>query len=285
MIWKTIAFFGAGSFFYVGLSILSDPLCQSVSFQGGGARTIATTCMQDGSGDFSRGAAINLLFIGGTVLFALLFRNYLIRLYHQFRLQFALQQASKDIDASSITAKQEELISLELEQPTPQATKFPYKSKNILIAGLILVLLVPAYKVIAPKISLLNPITCASLKRDLAAKDVLGRQIWNSYQIEVSRIGLIDEATNIDLWINQISNTERRANQMINDELARYQFALSRQYCVKVDIVNYLITQDNKSLDFFAGKEQMSNGRYWSPDWGWPTNFHKGFIESTEYLK
>jgi hypothetical protein len=241
--------------------------------------------MPDGSGDFSRGAAISLLFIGGTVLFTLLFRNYLIRIYRQFRFQYALQQASKKLDINTDVAQQEELISLDTAQPTPQATKVPYKSKNILISGLILVLLIPAYKVIAPKISLLNPITCASLKRDLAAKDVLGRQIWNSYQIEVSRIGLIDEATNIDLWMNQISNTERRANQMINDELARYQFALSRQYCVKVDIVNYLITQDKKSLDFFAGKEQMSNGSYWSPDWGWPTNFHKGFIESTEYLK
>jgi hypothetical protein len=137
VIWNLIGLAAAGSFFYVGLSILSDPLCKSVSFQGGGARTIATTCMPDGSGDFSRGAAVSLLFIGGTVLFALMFRNYLIRIYRQIRFQYSLQQVSKKLDINSDVAQQEELITLDAEQTTPLNTSTAhFENKKFLISGI-----------------------------------------------------------------------------------------------------------------------------------------------------
>ena len=73
MFWKAVALFGAGSFFFVGWGVLTDPLCNSVSFRGGGARTVVTTCFPDSSGDFSRASAVTGSFLIGLAILAILF--------------------------------------------------------------------------------------------------------------------------------------------------------------------------------------------------------------------
>ena len=283
MIWNLIGLAAAGSFFYVGLSILSDPLCKSVSFQGGGARTIATTCMPDGSGDFSRGAAISLLFIGGIVLFALLFRSYLIRFYRQFRFQYALQQASKKLDINSDVAQQEELISLDTEQLAPQVTKFKYKNKNVLIAGLILVLLVPAYKVLAPKVGFLNSITCASLKSSLAEKDVLGREIWNSYQVEVSNLARVEQYSN--QYFLQVGNVARRALQLKVNDLEGYEMLKEKPHCVKDMKMLTTALDSTMTIVRFLSSVGMIDGKKFDVGSGWNTNYYNSYVDFTYLLK
>jgi hypothetical protein len=63
MLWLLIAIVGAGTFIFSGISVLSDPFCQSVNF--GGARVIQMTCREDNLGSFSQGSAGWLSILGG----------------------------------------------------------------------------------------------------------------------------------------------------------------------------------------------------------------------------
>ena len=279
MIWNLIGLVAAGSFFFVGLSIMSDPLCKSVSFQGGGARTIATNCLPDGSGDFSRGAAISLLFVGGTILFAWLFRNYLIRIYRQLRFQYSMQQTSKKIDANSDHVNLEELITLDSKKPTSVL----YKNKNVLIALLILVLLIPAYKFIAPRISLLNPITCASLTKELAAKDVLGRELWNSYQVEVSNLSRVEGYSNE--YYLQVSNAARRALQLKINDFEGYQMLKEKPHCVKnIKLVAWASDSTATTIKYLSGVG-LVDGKKFDVYSGWNTNYYNAYSDFKVYLK
>jgi len=73
MIWKILGLLGGGSFFVVGLGIWTDPNCNSVSFRGGGARTVITTCFADATGDFNKNMAVTGCLIIGLAILTVLF--------------------------------------------------------------------------------------------------------------------------------------------------------------------------------------------------------------------
>jgi hypothetical protein len=155
-----------------------------------------------------------------------------------------------------------------------------------LIAGvLVAVLLFGFYNVVAPKINLLNPITCSSLKKELAAKDVIGRQIWNEYQKEVSRLGQTEMYRNTQLWVNQVGNVSRRATQLLNNDLAGFEMMLEKEHCVKVDYVKTAKMNAQSNLNFIAGRVLQENGNYWSPQWGWDSGFYSQYGEFKEHLR
>lgn len=283
MIWNLIGLAAAGSFFYVGLSILSDPLCQSVSFQGGGARTIATTCMPDGSGDFSRSAAISLLFLGGTILFGFMFRNYLIRIYRELRFQYVIQRENKKLNPDSSVGQQEELISFSAGNKAPKINSILNKNKNILIVGVILVLALPTYKVIAPKIGFLNSITCASLKSSLAEKDLLGREIWNSYQNEVSNLARVEQFSN--QYYLQVGNIARRAIQLETNDLQGYEMLKAKPHCVKdIKLLTTAIDSTTTSLRYLSGVG-MIDGKKFDVYSGWNTDYYNAYFDFNYFLK
>ena len=102
MIWKALALFGAGSFFFVGWGVLTDPLCNSVSFRGGGARTVLTTCYPDSGGDFSKATAgIGSLFIGLAIL-AILFWPLIKAYIANSRFQLSLKQMAQEIEEKHV---------------------------------------------------------------------------------------------------------------------------------------------------------------------------------------
>ena len=288
MIWKAIALFGAGSFFFVGWGVLTDPLCNSVSFRGGGARTVVTTCFPDSSGDFSRLSAVTGSFLIGLAILAILFWP-LIKVYIvNSKFQRSLKQMAQEIKNKADIEVSESSESL--QEPTQKNSLFSSSmrmiSENKLISiALIAVLVFGFYKVAAPKISLLNPITCSGLKKELAAKDVQGRQIWEEYQSEVSRLGLIDSGISYEIWRNQVGNVQRRAVQLISNDLEKYEIGYGKRHCVNVPVLDYLKTQDKKALSVFAGQTALENGNYWSYDYGWPTDYRKGYVESKVFLK
>jgi len=76
MIWLVIAIIGAGTFIYSGISVLSDPFCQSVDF--GGGRVIQINCRDDSLGAFSQSSAGWLSILGGISLLIFIFRRPII---------------------------------------------------------------------------------------------------------------------------------------------------------------------------------------------------------------
>jgi hypothetical protein len=77
MIWLVIAIIGAGTFIYSGISVLSDPFCQSVDF--GGGRVIQITCREDSFGAFSQVSAGWLSILGGLAILIFIFRRPIMK--------------------------------------------------------------------------------------------------------------------------------------------------------------------------------------------------------------
>ena len=288
MFWKAVALFGAGSFFFVGWGVLTDPLCNSVSFRGGGARTVVTTCFPDSRGDFSKASAVTGSFLIGLAILAILFWPLIKAYIANSRFQLSLKQTAQEIEDNRDVEFNESSESL--QEPTQKdsliSSSMRKMSENKLISiALIAVLVFGFYKVVAPKISLLNPITCSGLKKKLAEKDVQGRQIWDEYQSEVSRLGLIDSGINYEIWRNQVGNVQRRAVQLTSNDLAKYEIGYTKPHCVKIADLNYLKTISEKNLSLLTGKTPLDNGNYWNFDYGWPTDAYSKYFESEVFLK
>jgi hypothetical protein len=288
MIWKAIALFGAGSFFYVGWGVLTDPLCNSVSFRGGGARTVVTTCFPDSSGDFSKAFAVSGSFLIGLAILTILFWPFINAYIENYKFQLSLKQMAQEVDEKQEDENSESSTSpgesTQKDSTIPSSLRKLSENKLITI-GLIAVLVFGFYKIAAPKISLLNPITCSGLKKELAAKDVQGRQIWDEYQSEVSRLGLIDPGISYEIWRNQVGNVQRRAVQLISNDLAKYEIGYTKPHCVKIADLNYLNTISKKNLSVLAGQTPLDNGNYWNIDYGWATGIYSKYFESELFLK
>lgn len=288
MILKAIAFFGAGSFFVVGWGVLTDPLCNSVSFRGGGARTILTTCYPDSRGDFSKVFAVTGSWFIGLAILGILFWPTIRLFINNYQYNQKLAQATKEY-----SSQEDEFEGVErplYQQPNlANNQNFKLKKKfleNKLISIVLVVVFVfGLYKVAAPKVSLLNPITCSSLKKQLKERDAIGREVWNQYQSEVSKLGITDVGLSYEIWYNQVGNVHRRAIQVISNDLEKYELGYSTPHCVNIPVLDYLKAQDEKALSIFSGKTPLDNGKYWSYDYGWPTDYRKGFIEFELFLK
>jgi hypothetical protein len=167
MFWKALALFGAGSFFFVGWGVLTDPLCNSVSFRGGGARTVVTTCFPDSRGDFSKASAVTGSFLIGLAILAILFWPIIKAYIVNSKFQLSLKQMAREIEneADIEVSGSNESLQEPTQKDSPFSSSMRMISENKLISiALIAILVFGFYKVVAPKISLLNPITCSGLK-------------------------------------------------------------------------------------------------------------------------
>jgi len=286
MIWRALALFGAGSFFVVGWSVLSDPLCNSVSFRGGGARTVVTTCFPDSAGDFSKASAVTGSFLIGLAILAILFWPSIQAFIANSRFQLSLKQMARDVedkqeigDSKSSESPQE---STQKDSPIPSSIRKMSENKLISIA-LIVVLVFGFYKVVAPKISLLNPITCSSLKKELASKDVVGRQIWNAYQEEVSNLSLVEAFSSA--YFSQVGNAARRALQLNLNDADGFLLMKTKPHCVKdIAKLDERITTTNTAVRYLQGIGTI-NGEKFSLDNGWPVDYYRVYYDFSVYIK
>lgn len=286
MIWKAIALFGAGSFLVVGWGVLTDPLCNSVSFRGGGARTVLTTCYPDSSGDFSKLSAVAGSWLIGLAILGILFWPTLKVLFSNYQFRQKLSQATREYNNEQVLPEGVNEAQDETSNQThPQFTNLTKRiSDKKLIAGvLVAVLLFGFYKVAAPKISLLNPITCSSLKKELVAKDAIGRQLWNSYQIEVSNLSMVQMYSNE--YYLQVGNTARRALQLAINDLAGYQMLNEKPHCVKdMPVLTSAIKITSQTVDYLSGKSEI-DGKKFDTYSGWNTSYYNSYSEFNILLK
>lgn len=286
MIWKALALFGSGSFFVVGWGVLTDPLCNSVSFRGGGARTVLTTCYPDSSGDFSKLSAVAGSWLIGLAILGILFWPTLKVLFSNYQFRQKLSQAAREYNNQQVLPEGVNEAQDETSNQThPQFTNLTKRiSDNKLIAGvLVAVLLFGFYKVAAPKISLLNPITCSSLKKELAAKDVVGRQIWNSYQVEVSNLSLVEMYSTA--YYSQVGNAARRALQLNLNDAEGYLLMKAKPHCVK-DLSNLeeRIVATNTAISYLQGIGTI-DGKKYSVDNGWNGDYYRAYSDFSAYIK
>lgn len=286
MIWKAIGLFGSGSFFFVGWGVLTDPLCNSVSFRGGGARSVLTTCYPDGRGDFSKAiAGAGSLLIGLailTILFWPLIRAYIAN----SRFQLNLKQMAQEIeDRQNIEDRNSDELPQESRQKDSLISSSIKKmSENKLISiVLIAVLVFGFYKVVAPKINLLNPITCSGLKKELSALDVQGREIWNAYQQEVSGLTRVEMYSRA--YYSQVGNAARRALQLNVNNGEGYLKMKENAHCVRnFTELEEAIELTNTSISYLNGVGTI-DGKKFSVDDGWNTEYYQIYRGFGIYLK
>lgn len=286
MFWKAVALFGAGSFFFVGWGVLTDPLCNSVSFRGGGARTVVTTCFPDSTGDFSKASAVTGSFLIGLAILAILFWPLIKAYIVNSKFQLNLKKMAREIEDKQGVDVSESREAL--QEPTQKDSLISssirkMSESKLLSIVLIAVLVFGFYKVVAPKISLLNPITCSSLKKDLAAKDVIGRQLWNAYQVEVSNLSQVQEYSN--QYYLQVGNAARRMLQLSINDLEGYEMLQDKPHCVN-DMKSLKITLDGTTLNvrYFSGVG-LIGGKKFDVYNGWNTNYYNAYVDFDIFLK
>ncbi len=264
---------------------MTDPFCNSVSFRGGGARTVLTTCYPDSRGDFSKMSAVTGSWLIGLVILGILFWPTIRVLINNYQYSQKLAQATKEY-----SSQEDEIEGVEqgLDQPSNTANnqasnlKKKFRENKIISIVLVVVLFFGFYKVAAPKISLLNPITCSGLKKELAKKDVVGRQLWNEYQAEVSKLSEFQQFPN--QYYLQVGNVARRMLQLSINDLQGYEMVQEKPHCAEdLEVLKAVIDIVNIRINYLKGVGLME-GKKFDVYNGWNTDFYNSYSDFTTVL-
>jgi len=136
MFWLIIAIIGGGSFVFSGISVLSDPYCQSVDF--GGGRVIQMTCRNDSFGAFSQVSAGWLSILAGLGILLFIFRKPLINIFRIQNSNTNLDFYDASLDSAYRTSSQDEILksqemttSLDSPMNSQETKKCPYCAEFI----------------------------------------------------------------------------------------------------------------------------------------------------------
>ena len=277
MFWKIIGLLGAGTFIITGMDILGDPNCVSVSFRGGGARSVVSECSLDRSGDFSQSTAgLGLILIGLSILAFLFWQNIL-------RFAYSLARDSKQKPESSSVVTEEDSLSLipEALRSHSEPTRIEYDKKKLAAVGVILIVAFSFFA--APKISFFDKWTCSSLRNEVVSLDIEGKSHWNRYQDEVAILGRMSWGD--PTYPNQTSTVLRRALELLrNDEKVEALLKNDQRCLVSSSLLEMRIKSTQDALDYLTGKKAIG-GRYFSVEFGWPMDFYRGYAEFEIYVR
>lgn len=286
MFWKAVALFGSGSFFFVGWGVLTDPSCNSVSFRGGGARTVVTTCYPDSSGDFSKLTAVTGSWLIGLAILGFLFWPTIRVLLRNYQFTQKLSEViNEQVNQQDFLEKDKETQGESTDKTSSQFALLLRKilDNKLMAAVLVIVLLFGFYKIAAPKISLLNPITCSNLKKELAAKDEVGREIWNSYQVEVSNLSRSPLYSNE--YYLQVGNTARRALQLATNDLEGYLMLNGKPHCAKdKEQLTDFIKVTTQTIEYLSGRGEIE-GKKFDVYNGWNTSYYNTYRDFSELFR
>ena len=288
MIWKALALLGSGSFFVVGFDIATDPDCNSVSFRGGGARSILTTCFTDTTGDFSKPFAVIGSFLIGIAILTFIFwaeiNAYIRNLELRERFESALDAAIANYNDKPDSGI--EKSSASINEPDDSRSRFLgywmiiskfTKGKKVVSLVLVIVLMFGFYRVVAPKIPIFDSLTCSGLRSQVKELDVIRRDSWNLYQEEVSRLGQINR-DDYYVQVSQVGNVARRLVQLRMIDLDATNLVLQTEHCLNVERNSVIALQATiqGDIDFLQGKT-LQNGKKWDAYSGWNSEYYKTF--------
>lgn len=295
MIWKVLGLFGAGSFFIGGFNIATDPNCDSVSFRGGGARSILTTCYTGTTGDFSKSVAATGSFLVAIAILMVIFwteiNAYIRNLELSKRLEAGLEAARASYEDKSDVALKESSVTE--NESGENKSRFQYylttltqraKRNKVISVLLVIILMFGFYKVVAPKIPLFDSLTCSGLRSQVEEMDVIRRDSWNQYQAEVSRLGQIN-FDEYDTRDNQVSNVARRLVQLRSNDRDVADLVLQTEHCLSVDkaeVIKFRVSAQS-DIDFLQGRKSI-DGKNWNPYSGWNEKYYDTFVNLTELL-
>lgn len=158
------------------------------------------------------------------------------------------------------------------------------KSNRPLAFVIVLALLVPSITFVSQKTGLLNSFQCKGLKSELAQQDIVGRDLWNSYQMEVSNLNNYQMWSN--QWYSQVGNIARRTIQVLENDKSGYLKILDKPYCAKNTAeVERILANAQSDIAYLNGIELGDDGERWSIYKGWNGNYYSNYSDFSTLLK
>ncbi len=168
---------------------------------------------------------------------------------------------------------------------TNSTNKFSeFRRSKLFVILAILALVLPSSMLLAQNTGFLKNIQCGGLSRELENQDLVGRDLWNSYQSEVSNL---NEYTMYSIqWYNQVGNVARRTIQVLESDKTGYIKILEKPYCAKdsAEIERRLATVES-NIAYLNGVELGDDGERWSVYKGWNSDFYSNYYDFSTLLR
>ena len=184
------------------------------------------------------------------------------------------------------------LVELSVDSSTLNLDNIPkskelIKSRNLnkgVVISLVAVIVLVSSLVLLKSSGLVDSFRCKNLKNELASQDVIGRDLWNSYQREVSNLN--NFVPNSGQYYSQVGNVSRRLIQVLNSDISGYQQILDNPKCASdIAFVSRKLQDSEYIIKFLKGEEVDSNGAKWSPYNGWNVDYYSIYADFSEFLK
>jgi hypothetical protein len=133
------------------------------------------------------------------------------------------------------------------------------------------------------RIGIFNYFECRNLKQELVKQDVIGRQLWNAYQLEVSNLNNFEMYSN--QYYIQVENVARRVLQVWDSDRIGYEKILEKPYCAQnpSDVTSRLATVKVDTLYLLGQTER--GGKKCTPYNGWNTSYYAVYQDFGFLLK
>ena len=187
-------------------------------------------------------------------------------------------------DLKLMSADEGSTVILQVENQITKKSKISnFQSKGALLA-LSVILVFAGFVVVVKSTGLLDSLGCNNLKKDLANQDLVGRDLWNSYQREVSNLNNFEPYSG--QYYNQVRNVARRLIQVEENDKAGYLQILESPKCA-LDIadVSKRLQGSEYTINFLKGEEVDSMGAKWTPYNGWNVDYYNIYKDFKTLLK
>ena len=155
--------------------------------------------------------------------------------------------------------------------------------KYIFIALSVLFILVISTSIYKSPI-IRNTFSCNSLKKEIKVRNEISRQLWNSYQNEVSNLANYPEYS--ETYFNQVNNVARRLTQVYDSNKSGYELIIEKPYCAKNEVeVRLKLNNESIVVNFLNGTRKNDKGETWSVYNGWNTKYYNIYYDLDTLLK
>lgn len=156
------------------------------------------------------------------------------------------------------------------------------KKAKIAISGLVIL---PGVLLVLNASGAFTSIACNGLKKEINNQDTIGRELWNSYQDEVSRLNSFPMYSN--QYYNQVSNVARRILQVLEYNRDGYQLMLENPQCLNEQVADLqaVINRVDELISFLKVENKGFNAENFDKYDGWNTDFYNRYVEMAEFLK
>lgn len=206
----------------------------------------------------------------------------------EFLRQSSSQVSNSDTDSNELLTLDfnETVGEMDMNQQKKAHLNFVTKIQSNRLLAIVVAasLLIPSAVILTEKTGVLNSFVCGGLREEISQRDEIGRDLWNSYQREVSNL------TNFPLYSSQyesqVENVARRVVQVLNNDKQGYVSILEKPNCaIDAESLNTYIGNVDEIVNYLTGKTVNSDGKFWKPYFGWNTNYYNEYQSLLTLLK